>query len=202
MKKTRLIILCAGFVLGLVCHASTILVDVQPLGSSAKGPSSASAGYRYTFTLNDLSLHSSPDIAEELDIRFDPGLFGSLSNATGPSGLELMLFQPNNPPGESGDLSVSAVPGNGGPYTGVTLHTAVTVDVSYLGANLPPRILPFQVNRFSYDQTGAQIGFDVQQAGNTTPVNVVPEPTGLAMVAGILALWAFRRIRSTVPELR
>lgn len=44
----------------------------------------------------------------QLDIRFDPSLYGAISNGVAPAGFTVQLLQPNNPPGTFGDYKAEA----------------------------------------------------------------------------------------------
>src|SRR6266540_1614659 len=75
--------------------AGTILYDVTSQGGNV---------YRYEFVPNVVLLAN-----EEIDIKFDPTLFGNLFNGVAGADFKLSLLQPNNPPGAFGDYSILAL---------------------------------------------------------------------------------------------
>jgi hypothetical protein len=60
--------------------------------------------YRYNYQLSGFTLF----VNEEIDIRFDPTLFDEIFNGVAGPGFDLLLFQPNQPPGVPGDYSALA----------------------------------------------------------------------------------------------
>jgi len=100
--------------------------------------------YRYEFVPNVVLLAN-----EEIDIKFDPTLFGNLFNGVAGADFKLSLLQPNNPPGAFGDYSILALvdhPGLAGPFS---------VDVTWLSTGSPGS-LPYVIDQF--DVTGRLIG--------------------------------------------
>lgn len=66
--------------------------------------STAGSLYRYTYALSGFDFLTN----QELDITFDPLLYGPLSNGVATAGYSLLLFQPNDPPSAQGDYSLLA----------------------------------------------------------------------------------------------
>src|SRR5258708_6985563 len=87
--------LCAGFFASSLA-AITVDFQVSSLGSNA---------YRYTYLVSGFTFLTN----QELEIRFDPTLYGTLSNGVAGGGFNLVLLQPNNPPGVFGDYSALAL---------------------------------------------------------------------------------------------
>jgi hypothetical protein len=150
-------------------YAATISSEVTVAGTTGSGETL----YRYTFSVLDVIF--SPDT--ELAIEFDPALYGSLSNAAAPSEFDVLLLQPDNPPGASGfysALALMSVPAPSGPFT---------VDFTFFGQGMPGGVLPFSINQL--DASGNIL--DVVDSGLTS--NPIPEPatTGLAL-AGLLSV--------------
>lgn len=145
--------------------------------------------YSYTYHVNGTQFQAN----EELDIRFDPALYGTLSNGVAGNAFSLLLLQPNNPPGTFGDYSALAL------MNLPAQPLVFSVTFAYLG-NGQPGAQPYYLNL--YDTAGQLIS--TLESGWTTPVGgAVPEPgslslTGLALLmAG--ATWAVRRkLRGTV----
>src|SRR5215218_9779061 len=71
---------------------ATIQYDVSQIGSTGGG----FPVYRYTYIVNGIFAAD-----QEIDIRFDAALYGDLRNGFAGSDFDLMLFQPNNPPGSA-----------------------------------------------------------------------------------------------------
>src|ERR1700730_12481356 len=105
---SRLVILTG--LLSVNLSAATIDFSVSTVGVNPSGETL----YRYLYSLAGVSLLNN----QEVDIRFGPVLYGTLSNGVAPAGFNLQLLQPNNPPGASGDYSVLALLNNP-PVSGV-----------------------------------------------------------------------------------
>src|SRR2546430_6412605 len=95
-------------------QAATVGFTVSPLGGT---------NFRYTYDFTSLSLLAN----QEVDIRFSPTLFSTLTNGVAGAGFSLAIFQPNIPPGAFGDYSALATINNP-PLTG-----PFRVDVTFLG---------------------------------------------------------------------
>lgn len=151
---------------GLILQYETIGVGSTPGGNPI---------YRFTYTASGDAFLSN----QELEIRFNPALYGPLSNASAPAGFDLALFQPNNPPGTIGVYSALALVNN------PSLATPFRVDAVYLGQGAPGT-QEFYINQYS--NTGE---FRVIGSGTTSaviPVGQVPEPATLTSVGVILGL--------------
>ncbi len=154
--------------------AGSIGFDVTPL---------AAPMFRYTYYPSGIGLQANQDI----DIRFDPALYGNLTAGVAGSGFSLFLLQPNNPPGTSGDYSALALVNNPlftGPFS---------VDFLFKGTGMPGS-QPYTINQ--YDQAGALVS--TIDSGSTVPVGqaaAVPEPASLPLAAAALVagVWALRR---------
>ena len=170
--------LAANLSAGTVNYDFTVLPFAPPANAPA-GSSMLQVNYllsNFTFLAN-----------QELDIQFDPSLFGTLSNATAPSGFTVDLFQPNNPPGAEGDFSALNI--SGGTVTGT-----FSVDAVYLGSGAPPS------QAYTISQFDSQGNFVSQvSSGFTVPTGdtSVPEPASFwlsslgFMIGG--AWWMIRR---------
>lgn len=164
--------------------AATIAVDITTVGEVNGEPL-----LRYTYMVTGLDLL----VNQELDIRFDPAVFETLSNPTGPAGFDILTFQPNTPPGAFGDLSALAL------FDFLAFNGAFTVDVILTGLpSAAPQ--PFLINQYT-EQNGTLVFDRVVSSGSTLPPTssdvVVPEP-GTFVPAGlgflvIGAAWAVRR---------
>jgi hypothetical protein len=175
-KACLLIVLGASSVASLT--AANVSFQVTGLGATGLGQQQ----YQYNYVISDLQLQAN----QELDIRFDPSLYGTLSNGVAPSGFDLLLLQPNNPPGAFGDYSALAL-ANNPPLSGT-----FSVKVVYLGSGLPGS-QPFFINQ--YDAQGNFVG--QVSTGSTGPSGqAAPEPAAWTLaVMGCLLGGAFRAVR-------
>ena len=140
--------------------AGTIQYDVYSLGGSS---------YRYDYSVSGIFFQAN----QVLDIRFDPSLYGTLSNGMAPSGFVAILLQPNNPPGDSGDYKALALldePAFSGMFS---------VEVVYLGSGTPGS------QQFVVDQYDGRGVFQqhTTTAGITT-TSEVPEPLSFSTCRG------------------
>jgi PEP-CTERM motif len=142
---------------------------------------------RITYTVTDFVFA----LNQELDIEFDPALYLSLSNGVAPTGFDVLLLQPNNPPGTAGDfssLALVASPGTG-PFR---------VDATLAGSGRPgPQ--NFTINQLNDD--GVITGV-IASGQATAAVSAVPEPAtlplvGLALFAGPAWFAVRRRLKRT-----
>jgi len=129
--------------------------------------------FRYTYDFTTLSLQAN----QEVDIRFSPTLYSTLTNGVAGSGFSLAVFQPNNPPGAFGDYAALALVNN------PSLTGPFRVDFTFLGAG-SPGAQPFFINQ--YDAAGNFLR--IVDSGTTTPPGGnVPEPaTWLLGAAGLI----------------
>jgi len=131
--------------------------------------------FRYEFTPHNLTLLKN----QEFDIKFSPTLFANLFNGAANDEFRLILLQPNNPGGVSGDYSALALidhPSMAGPFT---------VDVTWLGDGAPGA-LPLVIHQF--DSTGQHI---------TGTISATPEPASwlLSGVGSLLVGYWLRAAR-------
>lgn len=167
--RTYWLVFAAGLLTVGNLHAGLIL---QYGTSNAGSTPGGDPIYRFTYFLSGGSLNAD----QELEIRFDPALYGSLSNASAGAGFDVALFQPNNPPGSTGIYSALAIVNN------PSLATPFLTDAVYLGQGAPEPQL-FFINQ--YDASG---GFTVVTNGTTVPAGTqgVPEPSTLATTGALL----------------
>ncbi len=139
--------------------------------------------YRYTYHLSGFTFA----VGDEVNLQFDPVLFGELTNAVAGIGFDVVLFQTNDPPGVQGDYSAMALidnPSLAGPFG---------VDVVFNGPGLPGTQRYF-INRYHSDGS-----FTTLSSGWTSPAadTAVPEPPGTLPAALVLLVgsigWAVRR---------
>jgi hypothetical protein len=144
--------------------------EIAGLGVNAAGQSL----YRYTYEPVDIVFKRN----QELDVRFDPNLFGALFNALAPPDFDVLLLQPNTPPGAFGDYSVLALVDNpviSGPFS---------VDVVYIGSGLPGT-QPYFINQ--YDDNGDFVA-TLTQGSTASGSAIVPEPASLTTMGGGLCM--------------
>lgn len=175
MRTLCLFLLGVALPFGIVSAAS-VGYEVTDLGGN---------DFRYSYTFTGITLQAQ----QEIDIRFDPALFGALSNAVAPPQFDLLVLQPDNPPGSFGDYSILSfinAPDLGGTFS---------VDVEFLGVG-KPGAQPFFINQ--YDATGVLIlstpGGLTQKRQSGDPGDV-PEPATLWLVAGSLFVARARAVR-------
>lgn len=161
-----LLLLAAG------SRAGTVQFQITDLGGPA---------YRYNYFLSGFNFQ----VNQELDIKFDPALFGLLSNGVAGPGFSVSLFQPDNPPGTFGDYSALAVVNNP-PLTG-----PFRVDVIFKGAGRPGA-QPFLVNQFD---ANFNFLFTIE-SGTTIPLgsSAVPEPGTVWLGGGAVLMGCVFRI--------
>src|SRR5215212_2554454 len=102
----------------ITLQAATVGFTVSSLGGN---------NYRYVYDFTSLNLQAN----QEVDIRFSPTLYSTLTNGLAGSGFSLAVFQPNYPPCASGDYSALALINNP-PLTG-----PFRVDFTFLGTGTP-----------------------------------------------------------------
>jgi PEP-CTERM motif len=161
--------------------AGTIQYQVTNLGANL---------FRYTYTVNGFSFGPN----QELQVAFNPTLFGTLSNPVAGPGFSAFVFQPNNPPGAPGDYSAFTA-------TGVATPTGpFSVDVTFLGTGVPGS------QQFFINQYNPDLIFMQELASGTTQLvgqATIPEPGTLSLgVLGLIGgLWAVRRRTSGATRL-
>jgi hypothetical protein len=158
--------------------AANVAFDITSLGTNH---------YRYSYVVSGIQFQ----VNQELDIRFDPALYGTLSNGVAPAGFDLLLLQPNNPPGVSGDYSALSLVNN------PSLSGTFSVEVVFLG-NGTPGAQPFFINQL--DANGSLLSVVTSGNSSSAAGGSVPEPAGWTLAgAGFLlgGLWrAVRRRRA------
>lgn len=153
--------------------AATIQFQLADLGGTL---------HRYNYFVSGFTFQQN----QELDISFDPALYGPLTNGVAPSSFDMLLLQPNNPLGAQGLYSALALVNN------PSLTGSFGVDFTFLGSGKPGS-QPFTIGFFD------QGGMHVIQSGLTTPLiqNAVPESTSLSLGSvGLFmgaVLWVVRR---------
>jgi hypothetical protein len=174
--------LCALFAAHFA-YAGTIDYQITALPGGLPGQPL----FQYTYYLSGFDFLA----LQEMDLVYPANLFGTLSNGVVTPGFSFMLFQPNNPPGTTGDFSVLALSNVGavvGPWS---------VDVTYLGAGLPGP------QTFIMDQFDAN-GDLVEPLGSGQTDPPTPEPgtfvlVGLVVWGGVI--WrAVRRRNAARPS--
>ncbi len=175
--------LCALLVTGL-SHAATIRYQVTDVdyGAGAEAVESISRLQRYTYYADGISFLMN----QEVDIVFSAELYGMISHGVISQAFDLMLFQPNNPPGAPGHFSALArsdIAPDEGPWS---------VDFLFIGPGQPgPQT--FFINQFDEKSNFIR----TLESGITSGDQGVPEPgtfvqLGLVIV-GCAVWWAARR---------
>jgi hypothetical protein len=170
--------------------AGVIQYVLDPPPTPPSGVTAEAESYEYLISGFTLKAN------QELDIQFDPTLFASIFNGVAGPGFDLLLLQPNNPPGAAGDYSALAL------VDSPSWAGTFSVDFKLSGAAVPgPQ--KFFIDQF--DPNGNFVG--VIDSGFTTPVPVqtsVPEPGNLAVLWVVLCAAgvgrAFRRSYRSRPN--
>jgi MYXO-CTERM domain-containing protein len=149
--------------------AGTIQYQVTGLGGGI---------YRYTYTVSGVPLQ----LNQEIDFKFDPLLYGTLSNPVVGVDFSVIILQPNNPLGTWGDFGALATVNN------PSFATPFSIDVQYIGQGTPGS-QPFWINQF--DSTGHRVS-TIDATGVT---EFVPEPSTAVLGVTSLALAFFWRRR-------
>jgi hypothetical protein len=137
---------------------------------------------------NNMALQCS----NEIDIEFAPTVFNQISNGVAPSGFDLLLFQPNNPPQAPGDYSALATVNN-------PSMAPFRVDFTFnpgMSSGIPCSSTPDFCQKFSiqsFDSSGFFEGFAEPGPEFTTPrVSGVPEPASISLGgAGLIICGVF-----------
>jgi hypothetical protein len=171
--------------------ASSIKTNLSNAGTNGFGETV----YEYDYIITGLDLLQN----QELAIQFDPSIYKELSNGVAPATFSLLLFQPNLPPGASGEYSALSTvdhPSMTGPFS---VQFTLTDLGMILRNELGPQV--FVVNK--YDSNGGFVG--IVTSGSTSPGanNTVPEPSSLSLTSVGLMLsgvgWALRRRLVNTP---
>ena len=178
MRKYALFIL---FSLVIAANLSAVSITSQV---SVAGDPPGAIGYQYTYNITNLTLQTN----EELDIYFDPSLYGALTDANVGSDFQYVLFQPGSAPPEPGDFGI--VPNSDN--TVVTGPFNVSFTLSGPGSPGPQY---FTVSEFSPD--GGLIGIVASGMTSLQSDVAAPEPagvglTGIALLLG--TMWCAGRL--------
>ena len=178
-SRIAILLLLSAFLMVGYCHAGTILFQVTDLGPGASPPLER---YTYTYNMSGITLLAN----QELDIVFSAAFYGTLSNGVVSPGFDLILLQPNNPPGTPGHFSALALTN-----IGVGQGTW-SVDFTFTGPGQPGS-QQFYINQ--YDANGRFI--TTLESGSTQDLAGAPEP-GTFWLLGLLVMgsgvgWAVRR---------
>jgi hypothetical protein len=144
---------------------------------------------RFTYTISGFSLEP----YQEIEIRFSPSDFVSISNPTGDSPLfSVLVLAVNNPPGALGTYSIMSLADNP-PLGGLFSLDAVLI------GDVPPS-LPYYLNQLD---PGTFEVLEQLSSGTAFGVSGVPEPspagyTAIGLV--LLALVRLRHLRNTKSE--
>ena len=155
--------LMAGLLAGSL-SAGTIKWQTLDLGNNE---------YRLQYSVSQIVLLAN----QELDILFDPAVYRQLSNPVVPAGLDVLLLQPNNPPGTAGDFSMLALNDNPDLSGGFFLDV-----MTFATAGLTEQ-------RFEINQLNSQgVVVSTIDQGLAT---AVPEPANVLAVGSVLFLAGF-----------
>jgi hypothetical protein len=196
----RSLVLAVAGICAAPLIAGTIDFQISQASSAASGASAPV--YTYTYSLSGFDFQFNGNVVNEVDIQFNPNDYGALSNGEAGPDFNVLLLQPNNPPGATGDYSAQATADN------PSLAGTFSVDFTWTGPGSPldPGIAPaqtFQINTYDNTPGAASYGDLISSTtGTTTPfaASAVPEPsTAFLTMAGVIvggASLAVKRRRS------
>jgi len=170
------------FVFLLVAFSATNLYSATvQFESTLLGTVNGQSLFRNRYLALDFSLQMN----QALEIEFDQAQYGTLSNPQGPANFNLLLLQPNNPPGLAGLFSALAQSVAQSPMS-------FSVDYIFLGTG-QPSTQRFFINQF--DSAGSLLS-TITSGVTPSPTSVIPEPSGLALGGlGVVAISAWRAVQ-------
>jgi hypothetical protein len=135
---------------------------------------------------------------QELAVEFSPVFFRSVFNPVAPAGLDILLFQPNNPFGTVGRLSLLALFDFPSIQDGFRVDVRAVGDLSQMG-NDPdsPDNQTFAVNQLNSQ------GVIVSTVQNGDVAAAVPEPATAHTIGSVVLVACIlfcRRFIKTLPE--
>lgn len=140
--------------------------------------------YRYTYTFEGTFSQN-----QQIDIQFNPAIYASLFNWQAGPDWDLLVFQPNQPMGATGDYLALALVNN------PSLVGPFSVDFTFVGQPQNGGPQTFSIDQF--DSNGNYVGNVTTGETVRDTYESVPEPRGLALSGvALLALfgcWAARR---------
>jgi len=163
----------------IVLSASSLYSATVQFQTTFLGTVNGQSQFRNNYTLLDAALQTN----QALDITFDPVLYGTFSNPQGPANFDILLLQPNNPPGAAGLFSALALS---------TTQPPISFSLTYifLGTGQPSG------QNFAINQYNAQgVLVSTITSGVTTPAGTttVPEPGGFLLSGlGVLVISGWR----------
>jgi hypothetical protein len=174
-KGTIMTRLCGlGLLVGMAAKLSAVVIEfkVIDLGQNL---------FQYRYSVSGIAFKAD----QELDIRFNPALFGTLSNGVAGNNFNLLLLEPNNPPGAFGDYRALALANN------PSAAGSFSVDFTFLGTGAPGS-QAFLINEY----TASGLFISTIDSGVTTPLEQVgtPEPPTVALACVALLLSGMLRI--------
>jgi hypothetical protein len=190
MRLALCLSLCAGLI-ALNLSAGVIEYSIANLSPQH---------YRYNY-----SLTSVPFLAnQELDIRFDPNLYGTLSNQHVGNNFSLVnCCQPNNPPGTFGDYIAISLADISAP------QGTFSVDFAFKGTGQPGGQPYFIYQLGSSGEILSVVSAQLTSAplpGGGVPNQSIPEPAtfsllGMGLVVGGCWRMVRRQLRARAPRV-
>jgi len=181
--KTSFWILLAVFGFCCASTAATLPFTVLQLDSNS---------FRYSYDIGGISFAED----QELEVDFETSRYLNLWNAVAPVGFDVLLFQPDDPPGAAGRLSALAMAER------PAAPGLISVDVAIIpAAGMAPRqALGSQPQEFAINQLD-EMGIIVSTVTTGQTSSAVPEPGTLGLM-GISTLFvcatlARRRLRNS-----
>lgn len=162
MKSTWWALLLNGWWLCGTAQAVTIEYHVQDLGNDS---------FRIQYDVEPVAF----DENQELEIRFHPALYRNLSNPLVSLGFDVLLFQPDDPPGADGRFSALALVDI--PAVSHTFAVDVRMQAGYV-----PGVQEFAINQL--DARGLVL--ETVVSGHTSVPT--PEPSALPLIGAVLLI--------------
>jgi hypothetical protein len=176
------LLVLVGLVAVSLRAAPIVQYELSTVGTTGSGQTL----FQFNYVFSGLTLFQN----EEIDIRFDPTVFGQLSNGVAGPGFDLLLFQPNQPPGAFGDYSALA---------GANASLAGTFSVDFtlapnitLTRNDPRLVQEF----FLFDDNpgpSQHPELPIQGLASAAPDVSAPEPWSFSLCGAALLLGGARR---------
>ena len=192
--RVRLLALAVTGICGAPLMAGTIDFQISNVSSAASGASVPV--YTFTYAIGGFDFQMNGSVINEVDIEFNPNDYGVLSNGRAGPDFNLLLLQPDNPPGATGDYSAEATVDH------PSLAGTFSVDFTWVGSGSPldpgaDLTRKFHINTYNNNQDDPSFGNLISSiTGTTTPfaASAVPEPSTVFLTAAGLTLCGANRV--------
>jgi hypothetical protein len=133
---------------------------------------------------------------QELAIEFDPDVYLALSNATGPAEFDILLFQPDDPPGTVGRFSALALVDIAALSGFFSLDVHLDPGMSGMGPSFPwsPGLQLFSISQL--DEQGTIISGIAEGSVSFTPET----STWQLSAIGLLVVFVYPALRRVITS--